>query len=253
MLNIDLNCDIGESTSLWPYSIQQDLSLLPYFTSINIACGFHAGDPDTAIQLITAAAPLNIAIGAHPSFPDRDNFGRKKMKLEETELFKIMYEQVEFLASLCIRNGVRMQHVKLHGALYNMAAGDERMAQVICSAVQSYDEDLLVYGPSGSRFIEVADAMGLRAYSEVFADRYYEDDGTLVPRGAHDAIISNPVTAVDQVLQIVTQGRVRSRAGSLVPLNGETICIHSDCTHALEFAKKIHLALREHGINIVHP
>ena len=253
MLNIDLNCDIGESTSLWPYSIQHDLSLLPYFTSINIACGFHAGDPDTAVQLIRAAIPLNIAIGAHPSFPDRENFGRKEMNIEEKDLFRIIYQQIEFLASLSIRNGARMQHVKLHGALYNMAARDQRMAQVICSAIQSYDADLLVYGLSGSRFIEVADAIGLRAYREVFADRCYEDDGTLVSRGAPDAVIQDETKAVEQVLQMVTQGCVKSRAGTLVPLNAETICIHSDGNHSLEFAKKIHAALKKQGINIIHP
>lgn len=253
MLNIDLNCDIGESTSLWPYSIQHDLSLLPYFSSINIACGFHAGDPDTAVQLIRAAIPLNIAIGAHPSFPDRENFGRKEMKLEEKDLFRIIYQQIEFLASLAIRNGARMQHVKLHGALYNMASRDQRMAQVICSAIQSYDADLVVYGLSGSRFVEVADAIGLRAYREVFADRCYDNDGSLVPRTAPEAVIRDEALAVEQVLQMVTQCSVKSHSGNLIRLNAETVCIHSDGTHSLEFAKKIHAALKMQGINIVHP
>jgi UPF0271 protein len=253
MLNIDLNCDMGESTSLWPYSIDRDISLLPYFSSINIACGFHAGDPDTTIQLIKKAASLNISIGAHPSFPDRQNFGRKEMILEEKELYRIIYQQIEMTATLAISNGVKLQHVKPHGALYNMAVKDHRMAFIICSAIQAYDEDLIIYGLSGSEIIKVANCMGLNSCSEVFADRTYQDDGSLTPRSAPNALIDDPVQALEQVLQMAIHGTVISVNGKTISLNTETICIHSDGKHAMRFAKTIHEALQQYGINIFHP
>lgn len=252
MLNVDLNCDMGESTSLWSYCIDHDISLLPYFSSINIACGFHAGDPDTTAQLIRAAAPLNISIGAHPSFPDRESFGRKEMHVEEKDLYRIIYQQIEFIASLAISNGIKVQHVKPHGALYNMTAKDHRLAFIMCSAIHAYDEDLIVYGLSGSEIIKVADFMGLKSCSEVFADRTYQDDGSLTPRSQTNALIEDPVHALEQVLQMMIHGTVTSVNGKKISLNTETICIHSDGKHALSFATIIHEALKQHGINICH-
>ena len=253
MLSIDLNCDIGESTSLWLYNIKHDLSLLPFLSSINIACGVHAGDPDTGAELIKAAVPLNISIGAHPSFPDRENFGRREMIIEESELYKTVYEQLEFMGSLALKNGARMQHVKPHGALYNMAAKDHRMAFIICSAIHAYDEDLIVYGLSGGELVKVADTMGLKSCNEVFADRRYQPDGSLTPRSQIDALINDETESIEQVLRILIHGKVSTAQGQLIPLRAETICIHSDGQHAYRFAKNIHDSLRQHGIGIFHP
>jgi 5-oxoprolinase (ATP-hydrolysing) subunit A len=253
MLKIDLNCDIGESTSLRPYSIDYDISLLPYFSSINLACGFHAGDSDTIIHLVREAAALNISIGAHPSFPDRENFGRKEMALAEEELYSIVYEQIVFVASLALSQGARLQHVKPHGALYNMSARDHRMAFILCSAVQAYDEDLMIYGLAGSEVIKVANTMGMRSCNEVFADRRYSDDGTLVPRSEPNAVIDDPVQALEQARRMAIYRTVESVTGKTIFLNTETICIHSDGKYALRFAKTVNEALRQHGIIISHP
>lgn len=253
MLKIDLNCDIGESTSLRSYSIDYDISLLPYFSSINLACGYHAGDSDTIIRLVREAAALNISIGAHPSFPDRENFGRKEMVLAEEELYSMVYEQIGFVASLALSQGARLQHVKPHGALYNMSARDHRMAFILCSAIQAYDEDLMIYGLAGSEVIKVANTMGMRSCNEVFADRRYGDDGTLVPRSEPDAVIDDPVQALEQARRMAIYRTVESVTGKTIFLNTETICIHSDGKYALKFAKTVNEALRQHGIIISHP
>ncbi len=243
---------MGESTSLWPYAIDRDISLLPYFSSINIACGFHAGDADTILQLLKAAASSKIAVGAHPSFPDRENFGRKEMHFDEKDLYRIIYQQLEFISSLAITNGIKIQHVKPHGALYNLVARDHRLAFIVCSAVQAYDEELVIYGLAGSELIKVADCLGMRTCNEVFADRTYQDDGSLTPRSETNALIDDPVQALEQVLQMVTKGTVTSVNGITLPIRSETICIHSDGKYALTFAKIIHEALLQHGINICH-
>jgi UPF0271 protein len=243
---------MGESTSLWPYSLSHDISLLPYISSINIACGYHAGDPDTATKLMKEALSRNIAVGAHPSFPDRENFGRKQMDLDDKDLYRAIYDQIASIASLAILNGVRIRHVKPHGALYNMAAKDHRLAFIVCSAVQSYDEDLVVYGLSGSEIIKVAGSMGLRSCNEVFADRTYNDNGSLTPRTEQGALIEDEEQCMQQVLQIVQQGTVRATNGNSISLNVGTICIHSDGKQSFQFAKMINETLHHHGIEISH-
>ena len=253
MLSIDVNCDIGESTTLWPYNIEHDLSLLQYVSSINIACGYHAGDPDTAVRLMRAAVPLNISIGAHPSFPDREHFGRKEMHLEEKDLYRIIYEQIEALGTIAISNGIKIQHVKPHGALYNMAAKNQRMAYIFCNAVNSYDEELMIYGLSGSEMLKVADGMGMKSCNEVFADRTYQDNGELTPRAAVNALIGDDNDALHQVLEMIQLGIVQSTNGRKIQIKAETLCIHSDGKHALTFARKIHGLMKEQGIPICHP
>jgi UPF0271 protein len=253
MLSIDINCDIGESTTLWPYNIDRDLNLLQYVSSINIACGYHAGDPDTAIRLMKAAIPLDISIGAHPSFPDREHFGRKEMHFEEKDLYRIIYEQIEFLAHIAISNGLKIQHVKPHGALYNMAANDRRLAFIFCNAVQSYDEELMIYGLSGSQIVKIADGMGMKSCNEVFADRTYQQNGELTPRASANALIGDDNDALQQVLNMIQTGTVKSTDGSTIHIQAETICIHSDGKHALTFARRIHELMKEHGIQISHP
>ena len=253
MLSIDINCDIGESTTLWPYNIDNDLGLLPYVSSINIACGYHAGDPATAVRLIKAAIPLNIAIGAHPSFPDREHFGRMEMHLEEKDLYRIIFEQIETLGSMAISNGIKIQHVKPHGALYNMAAKDHRLAYIFCNAVSAYDEDLMIYGLSGSEMLKVAEGMGMKSCNEVFADRTYQDNGELTPRTAVNALIGDDNDALQQVLDMILTSTVQSTSGRKIIIKAETICIHSDGNHAMTFARRIYEMMKTQGIHICNP
>lgn len=253
MLSVDFNCDIGESTSLWPYAVSKDVSLLPYLSSVNIACGYHAGDAETARTLICEAVARNIAIGAHPSFPDRPNFGRNEMHLNDEALYRILHEQIDFIASIALSSGARLHHVKPHGSLYNMAARDRRLAFTVCSAIQAYDENLIIYGLSGSEIIRVADAIGLRSCNEVFADRTYTDNGSLTPRTELQALIEDEQQSIRQILQMINHGTVCTASGKNISLKAETICVHSDADHSLAFAKAIHETLQHSGINIIHP
>jgi 5-oxoprolinase (ATP-hydrolysing) subunit A len=250
---IDLNCDIGESTSLWSYNIDHDISLLPYLSSINIAAGSHAGDGFTAHQLIARSRPYNIAIGAHPSFPDRENFGRKETHMAEKDLHNLILQQIEFIAETAMSLGIKMRHVKPHGALYNMAAKDPRLALIVCSAIQSFDRELMVYGLSGSEIIKAADKLGMKSCSEVFADRTYQDDGSLTPRSDPKALIHDTALAMEQVLQLVQQGTVTTVHGNIIAIRAETICLHSDGENVLSFAQTIHDTLQTFGVAIFHP
>jgi Uncharacterized proteins, homologs of lactam utilization protein B len=240
MLSIDLNCDMGESTHLWPWSVEHDRALLPFLSSINLACGFHAGDAHTMHELVEAALSAGIAIGAHPSFEDRENFGRINQLLTPEKVYDIVLYQLGALDAFLKVMSTRLHHVKPHGALYNMAAKDEVLASAICKAVYDYDPRLIVYGLSGSRLIAAAHATGLTTCSEVFADRTYQDDGQLTPRQAPNALIQDTQQAVAQVLQMVQQRTVTSVNGKELPIVAETVCIHSDGEHALELAKTLH-------------
>jgi 5-oxoprolinase (ATP-hydrolysing) subunit A len=252
MLSIDLNCDMGESTSLWQYNIEKDITLLQYISSVNLACGFHAGDAHTMHDLTDAALNAGVAIGAHPGFPDKENFGRTDMQLSPVQLYDIVLYQIGALNAFLAIQGVKLHHVKPHGALYNMAAGDALMAEAICKAVKDFDAGLIVYGLSGSELIHTANAMGLKSCSEAFADRTYQDDGSLTPRTEANAMIEDAEQSVQQVLQMMQQGTVTSVSGKKIKMNAETICVHGDGAHALEFAKTIHEALKQNGISITN-
>jgi UPF0271 protein len=250
MLSIDINCDMGESTHLWPYDMEKDRLLLSYVSSINLACGYHAGDAHTMYALAGAALQAGVAVGAHPGFPDRDNFGRTNMTLAPDAIYEMMLYQIGALdAFLKVLHG-RLHHVKPHGALYNMAATDELMAEVICKAVYDYDPALVLYGLSGSKLIEAAIATGLTTCSEVFADRTYQDDGSLTPRTHARALLHNTRQSVQQVLQMVQSQSVTSLNGKTVPIVADTVCIHSDGLHALEFVKEIRSLLKDYGIEV---
>jgi UPF0271 protein len=250
MLSIDINCDMGESTHLWPYRIEKDRLLLSYVSSINLACGLHAGDAHIMHELTEAAITAGVAIGAHPGFADRDNFGRTNMNLPPEKLYDLVLYQIGALdAFLKIRKS-RLHHVKPHGALYNMAAKDEVMANAICKAIFDYDRQLLLYGLSGSKLITAAEAIGLATCSEVFADRTYQPDGHLTPRSHTNALIGNTQQALQQVLQMVQKQTVTSISKKEIPIVAETICIHGDGDHAVEFAKAIWEALLEHNIEV---
>ena len=203
MLSIDLNCDMGESTDLWQYSIEKDFELLKWVSSINIACGYHAGDINTMKLLIEEAIKRNIAIGAHPSFPDKENFGRTNMQLSRERISEIVLEQIEILNNILKENDKKLHHVKPHGALYNMAAKDGNIASAICEAIKNFDKDIILYGLSGSELINAGKDSGLKTYSEVFADRTYKKDGTLTPRSEPNALIDDPDKACSQVLQMI--------------------------------------------------
>ena len=227
-----------------------DAELMDYVSSVNVACGFHAGDPATMRETVEIAVRKGVAIGAHPSFPDREEFGRRAMNLPLDDVHRIVVEQITALRDICETAGVRMRHVKPHGALYNQAAGDTELANTIARAVRSVDRDLILYGLAGSALISEAENCGIRSASEVFADRTYQPDGSLTPRSDPNALIEETDAAVAQVLQMVESNTVTAIDGTVIPISAETICIHGDGENALEFARMIHNKLVENGITV---
>lgn len=238
MLLCDLNCDMGEG-------IGNDEAIMPFITSANISCGFHAGNGDTIRTTLLLAMHHHVLIGAHPSFHDRENFGRKEMFLPEDKLYAIVLEQLIKIDLIAKEKKARLHHVKPHGALYNMSAKDPRIAKTIAQAIKDFQEELVVYGLSNSHSITEAKALGLKTASEVFADRTYQDDGSLTPRSQPNALIEDEEKCIQQVLQMVKEGTVTTVSGQRIPIVAETICIHGDGKHAVRFAKKIHQALKE--------
>jgi UPF0271 protein len=245
---IDLNCDMGESFGAW--TMGQDEALLGLVTSANIACGFHAGDPATMLRTVQLAAAQGVAVGAHPALPDLQGFGRRTMGITPEEARGLTLYQAGALAAFAKAAGTRLHHVKPHGALYNMAAKDRGLADAIAGAVRDFDPDLILVGLSGSEVIKAGREFGLRCASEVFADRGYEMDGSLSPRGRPGAMITDEDQAVAQVLRMVLEGRVESRSGEDLVIQAETVCIHGDQPKALAFAKRLRRALEEAGVEV---
>jgi UPF0271 protein len=250
MQTIDINCDMGESTSLWPYHISADIALLPYITSANIACGFHAGDAFTMHELVDASLLAGVAVGAHPGFEDKENFGRKNISLSPVKIYDHIIYQLGALGAFLKINGTKLHHVKPHGALYNIAAKDAVIATAICTAVKDYDADLILYGLSGSELIKISDSLQLKSCSEVFADRTYQEDGSLTPRSSPNALIEDEEQSVKQVADMALYGKVRTSTNKMISVKADTVCIHADGAHALAFAKKIHQTLIRKGIEI---
>ena len=242
-LHVDLNADLGEGAP-------DDADLLALVSAANIACGWHAGDARLMQATVEAAIERGVAIGAHPSFPDRDNFGRSEMQLTAAEVRADVIYQVGALAALVRAAGGRLQHVKPHGALYNQAARDPVLADAIAAAVLDVDPMLALYGLAGSELLHAADRAGLRAVAEVFADRGYRADGSLVPRSQPGAMVDDVDQAVARTLRMVREGVVVAVTGEVVPLNAQTICLHGDGPHALAFARAIRGALVDAGIEI---
>jgi UPF0271 protein len=241
---------MGESTHLWLYDIEKDRTLLSYVSSVNLACGYHAGDAHTMHELAAAAITAGVAVGAHPGFADRENFGRTNMSLPPEAIYDQVIYQLGALDAFLKVMHTRLHHVKPHGALYNMAAKDEVMAEAICKAIYDYDNRLLLYGLSGSKLIEAAIATGLSTCSEVFADRTYQDDGHLTPRTHANAMIVDAQQSLQQVLQMVTPRTVTSVSGKEVPIVADTVCVHGDGEHALEFVKEIRAMLNANDVEI---
>lgn len=243
---IDLNCDLGEG---YP----ADALLMPWISSANIACGYHAGDMDIMKRTVALCMEHGVAIGAHPSYPDRENFGRTDLMdvhLSVQDLPYIIQDQVSLLQEICTQAGAKLHHVKPHGALYNRAAKDKFVAEAICVAIKVIDPNLILYGLSGSDMEAVARITSLRFMREVFADRTYQNDGSLRPRNLAAALISDEEQSLQQVLQIINEGTVRTVDNKIIPMRAETICIHGDGAHAVEFARRIHEELLRNGIAI---
>lgn len=239
---------MGESFGAW--SMGRDSELMDHVSSISIACGFHAGDPTVIRRTVETAIEKGVAIGAHPSFPDLQGFGRREMKLSEQEIFDLVLYQLSAVKGICEALGTKLHHVKPHGALYNQAAKDADLAKSIASAVLQIDKNLIFYGLSGSFLISEAEKLGLKTASEVFADRTYSPDGSLTPRNRPNALIKDPEIAYRQVLEMVNEQTVTTTDGTKVPIKAETICIHGDGEHAVEFAKVLRQALLQNKITI---
>jgi len=241
--SVDLNCDMGEG-------IGNDELIMPFISSANIACGYHAGDEKTIWKTIELALKYKVAVGAHVSFLDRENFGRSEMKLPAAEVYDLITQQLIIIKEIADRFSLKLNHVKPHGALYNMAAKDAGLAHGIASAIKDFDERLLLFGLSGSHSINEARAIGLRTVSEVFADRTYRDDGSLTPRSQPNALIEDLEKSIKQVLQMIKHHTVTTTSGKTIPIVSETICIHSDGKHAAAFAKIISENLKQNNIAI---
>jgi len=246
MNTIDLNCDLGEGCD-------NDLALLDQISSANIACGFHAGGPVVMTATVRAAAARGVAIGAHPSLDDRQGFGRRELVTTPAEVHAQTVYQIGALQAICRAAGAKLHHVKPHGALYNMAARDAALAQAIAQAVRDVDPALKLYALSGSKMVEAGRAAGLAVVCEVFADRSYQDDGSLTPRSRPGAMIAQADAAIAQVLIMLREGRVRSLNGRDVSIEAGTVCLHGDQPDALEFAVSLRAALVAAAIRIARP
>lgn len=251
MNKLDLNCDMGESYGAW--KMGDDLAVLPYVSSANIACGFHGGDPGTMRKTVAAALEHGVAVGAHPSLPDLLGFGRREIRLSPQEAYDCVVVQIGALAAVAASQGGRLHHVKAHGALYNMAARDAALADAICRAMRDVDPGLIVYGLAGSELIRAGQALGLRVAHEVFGDRSYEADGSLTPRSLPGAMIEDAEASLRQVLSMVQRGRVATRQGTEVEVRADTLCLHGDQPGAAQFAKKIRADLEAKGVAITAP
>ena len=243
MLRIDLNCDLGEG-------IGHDPELMPLITSANIACGAHAGDEATMRATVALAQKHGVAIGAHPGFADRENFGRMERVTSQDEVYRLVLTQTQALRRLAQEAGAKVTHVKPHGALYNMAARNSLLADAVAQAAYECDPHLILFGLAGSALVRAAERCGLAVAQEVFADRTYHEDGSLTLRGRPDAIIADEDAAVAQVLRMVREGRVRTVDGPDVAIQADTVCLHGDGPHPVAFARRLRRELTVAGIEV---
>ncbi|QDS34333.1 LamB/YcsF family protein [Brevibacillus brevis] len=248
MKTVDLNCDMGESFGA--YQLGNDQEILSYITSANVACGFHAGDPATMRKTVRMAAEAGVAIGAHPGFADLVGFGRRSMEISPEEAYDLVVYQIGALQAFVRAEGGVMHHVKPHGALYNMAATRPALAESIALAIYKVNPELVLYGLAGSELTRAGEKIGLATAHEVFADRTYQQDGTLTPRSQPNAIITDQQQSLQQVIRMVNEGLVLTQQGVDIPIQADSICIHGDGAHALEFAQSIREALSGAGITI---
>jgi UPF0271 protein len=248
MLTIDLNADVGESFG--PWTMGQDEALMTSITSANIACGFHAGDPTVMRQTIRLAKRHGVVVGAHPGFPDLAGFGRREMQVSPVELEDLILYQLAAIAGVAGAEGVRLQHVKAHGALYNMAARDVALARAIARAVAAFDRTLILLGLPNSALLSEAASAGLRVAAEVFADRTYEADGSLTPRRVPGSVIADPAHVVARAVDMVRARQVTATDGTVLPLRADTICLHGDTPGAADLARQVRAALESAGVTV---
>lgn len=248
MDRVDLNCDLGESFGA--YTIGCDELVIPLVSSANVACGFHASDPVVMEKTVVMAAGAGIGVGAHPGFPDLMGFGRRNMVITPAEARAYTLYQLGALSGFCRAKGIVLQHVKPHGALYNMAGKDYALARGICEAIKDFDPSLIVLALSGGELLRCARDMGLRAASEVFADRGYEEDGSLVNRKKEGAMITDENVAIERVVRMIREKTVTAVTGKDIPIEADSVCVHGDGPKALAFVEKTRAALTQQGIEI---
>ena len=245
-LVVDLNSDLGEGAG-------HDEEILDLVSSANIACGFHAGDHASIFASIQAALQRGVALGAHPSFPDRANFGRTEMAMPPAEVYSAVAYQIGAFHALARAAGGRMNHVKPHGALYNMAVHDRALADVIANAIFALDPKLILFAPAASHLDSAALELGLETASEVFADRNYLADGSLVPRSRSDAFVHDPIEAADRIIRMLSEGKVRAVDGSDVSVLATTVCVHGDNPQAVAFVREVRKRLELEEVMIAAP
>jgi len=245
-LSVDLNADLGEGAA-------SERELLELVSSANIACGFHSGSPTSMSASIRAAKEAGVAVGAHPSLADRDNFGRRDLPITPNEVFALVVYQVGAFQAIAASLGVRPNHVKPHGALYNMAARDSALAEAVARALLAVDRSLILFAPGGSALARAGEASELRVAREVFADRNYLPDGSLVPRTQPDALLHDAEEAAERVLRMLRESVVRAVDGSDLAIQAETICVHGDTPDAVAFAKNLRARLSGAGVAVAAP
>ncbi|MBS7458737.1 LamB/YcsF family protein [Coralloluteibacterium stylophorae] len=245
-MRIDFNCDLGEGCG-------DDAAILPWITSANVACGGHAGDDDSMRATVAACLEHGVAVGAHPSFPDRAGFGRRALVMTPAAIADFVAGQIEALAAVCRREGARLVHVKPHGALYNLAAQDRAVADSIARAVAAHDAGLRLVGLAGSRLLAAGRAAGLAVAGEAFAERRYEAGGSLTPRALPGASIEVLEDAIEQVRMLVREGAVVARTGERVAVRADTLCLHGDRPDAAAFARTLRRALDGCGVRVAAP
>lgn len=247
-MRVDLNADVGESFGR--YTLGLDQEVISLISSANVACGFHAGDPLVMEKTVSLCGTVGTAVGAHPGFPDLQGFGRRNMNMNPKEVKAMLLYQIGALDAFLHERGGKLQHVKPHGALYNMAAKEEELAKAICDAVHDYDKELIVLAQSSGKLYREAEKRGLAVSAEVFMDRAYEEDGSLVARSKAGAMITDENLAIDRVLSMILEGKVRAVSGKEIPIKADSVCVHGDGEKALLFVKKLRAALEENGIVI---
>ena len=247
-MRIDLNSDLGESFG--PGPMGQDAALMESISSANVACGFHAGDPGAMRQTIALARDKGVAIGAHPGFPDLVGFGRREMKASPAEVEDFVLYQVAALAGMARAQGTKLQHVKAHGALYNMACKDRALADAIARAVAAFDRSLILFGLPGSELLRAGEAAGLPVAAEVFADRAYDPDGSLTSRSKPGSVIHDAKAVVERAVRMVREQNVVAVDGSTIALRADTICLHGDTPGAADLARAVRTGLEHAGIRI---
>jgi len=246
---VDLNCDLGESFGSYVKGLDEEV--MKYISSANIACGFHAGDPIVMRKTILLAKKFNVKVGAHPGLPDLMGFGRRWIEVKPIEVENYIIYQIGALDAFAKCEGLKLQHVKPHGALYNKAAVDIEIAEAIAKAIAGYNPELILVGLANSKLIEAAEKYGLKVAREAFADRAYNADGTLVSRKKPGAVITNPDEIIKRAVRMITEGIVISIDGKKVDLGKvDTICVHGDTPGAVEIAKKLYTELPKHGVKI---